>query len=165
MIFVCLSALSEIPIGARVGTIPAARSCDGVPISEISAIGFECQSTLSTTTEIPTSSGDNDLGVIVVRTYDGVEVFNGYPCAPACSWDCAPVPDGNVGISDFLALLAQWNQVGSSCDFDGGGVGINDFLEQLANWGPCSTLTEHGNDYLLNVSIVDDPSLCFPDSE
>ncbi len=165
MIFVCLSALSEIPIGARVGTIPSARSCDDVPISEISAIGFECQSTLSTTTEIPTSSGDNDLGVIIVRTYDGVEVFNGYPCAPACSWDCELVPDGNVGINDFLALLGQWTRVGSSCDFDGGGVGIIDFLALLANWGPCSTLTEHGNDYLLNVSIVDDPSLCFPDSE
>ena len=52
-----------------------------------------------------------------------------------CPWDCAD-GDGNVGITDFLAVLAQWGGPGS-CDFDGGGVGINDFLELLANWGPC----------------------------
>ncbi len=49
--------------------------------------------------------------------------------------DCAD-GDGNVGIVDFLALLADWGNA-SACDFDGGGVGINDFLELLANWGPC----------------------------
>ena len=54
-----------------------------------------------------------------------------------CPWDCEPNPEGSVGINDFLALLAQWTQVGSSCDFNGGGVGINEFLDLLANWGPC----------------------------
>ena len=53
-----------------------------------------------------------------------------------CPWDCGGDDDGNVGINDFLTLLAQWGAPGS-CDFDGGGVGINDFLELLANWGPC----------------------------
>ena len=53
-----------------------------------------------------------------------------------CPWDCEPVPEGTVGITDFLALLGQWNSPGS-CDFDGGGVGITDFLDLLANWGPC----------------------------
>jgi hypothetical protein len=57
--------------------------------------------------------------------------------APPCPWDCEPAADGNVGINDFLELLAQWSLVGSSCDFDGGGVGINAFLDLLANWGPC----------------------------
>ncbi|MHC4080224.1 MAG: hypothetical protein ACYS15_07865 [Planctomycetota bacterium] len=42
-----------------------------------------------------------------------------------------------MNISDFLKLLAQWDQAGASCDFDGAGVGISDFLEMLANWGPC----------------------------
>ncbi len=55
---------------------------------------------------------------------------------PPCPWDCGDDNDGNVGIVDFLALLAQWTTPGS-CDFDGGGVGINDFLALLANWGPC----------------------------
>ena len=53
-----------------------------------------------------------------------------------CPWDCGD-GDGNVGIVDFLALLAGWGEPGA-CDFDGGGVvGINDFLQLLANWGPC----------------------------
>ncbi len=55
----------------------------------------------------------------------------------ACPWDCGADNDGNVGIVDFLALLAQWGQVGTDCDIDGGGVGITDFLLLLANWGPC----------------------------
>ena len=54
-----------------------------------------------------------------------------------CPWDCEPAPDGQVGITDFLALLGQWGQVNAICDFDGGGVGIIDFLGLLANWGAC----------------------------
>ncbi len=54
-----------------------------------------------------------------------------------CPWDCGGDNDQNVGIVDFLALLGQWTQVGTSCDFDGGGVGIVDFLDLLAHWGPC----------------------------
>ena len=54
----------------------------------------------------------------------------------SCPWDCEPVPDGNVGVNDFLALLGQWDTPGS-CDVDGGGVGVNDFLALLANWGLC----------------------------
>ena len=42
----------------------------------------------------------------------------------ACPWDCEPVPDGNVGISDFPALLAQWGSAGS-CDVDGSGAGVS----------------------------------------
>jgi hypothetical protein len=54
----------------------------------------------------------------------------------ACPWDCED-GDGHVGIVDFLALLAQWDLVDTSCDFDGGGVGIVDFLKLLAEWGAC----------------------------
>ncbi len=35
--------------------------------------------------------------------------------------------DGEIGITDFLALLADW----------GSPYGIEDFLALLANWGPC----------------------------
>ncbi|MHC4099478.1 MAG: hypothetical protein ACYS15_16555 [Planctomycetota bacterium] len=54
-----------------------------------------------------------------------------------CPWDCAEPADGAVDIVDFLALLAQWGQAGTSCDVNGGGVDVTDFLELLANWGPC----------------------------
>jgi hypothetical protein len=56
---------------------------------------------------------------------------------PPCPWDCQTTPDGVVNVSDFLRLLAQWNQAGASCDVDGGGVGVTDFLAMLANWGTC----------------------------
>jgi len=56
-----------------------------------------------------------------------------------CLWDCGGDHDGNVGIVDFLGLLSQWDQVGTTCDFGLGdpGVGVNEFLDVLANWGPC----------------------------
>jgi hypothetical protein len=54
-----------------------------------------------------------------------------------CPWDCQPAPNGEVDVSDFLAMLASWGDMGVPCDFDGGGVGVTDFLILLANWGPC----------------------------
>ena len=59
------------------------------------------------------------------------------PLGDPCPWDCADGGDGTVSITDFLALLSQWGEVGTPCDIDGGGVGITDFLELLSNWGPC----------------------------
>ena len=55
----------------------------------------------------------------------------------SCAWDLDC--DGNVGITDFLALLAAWGtNPGGPPDLDGDGtVGILDFLALLANWGPC----------------------------
>ena len=72
---------------------------------------------------------------VIVHTTYGAASPLGAICEP-CLWDCGDF-DGVVGIVDFLAMLAQWGQVGTSCDFGGGGVGINAFLELLANWGPC----------------------------
>ena len=47
--------------------------------------------------------------------------------------------DGEVGIVDFLDLLAAWGpNPGHAADLDGDDVvGIVDFLELLASWGPC----------------------------
>ena len=45
--------------------------------------------------------------------------------ADACPWDLDG--DGEVGITDFLALLADW----------GNPYGIEEFLALLADWGPC----------------------------
>jgi hypothetical protein len=53
-----------------------------------------------------------------------------------CPWDCDPPGDGEVGVTDFLQMLAEWGGPGN-CDFDGGGVSITDFLDLLAAWGPC----------------------------
>ena len=57
-------------------------------------------------------------------------------CAP-CAWDLDG--SGDVGITDFLGLLAAWgSNSGHPADFDGDDiVGISDFLALLAAWGPC----------------------------
>jgi hypothetical protein len=76
-------------------------------------------------------------GLAGPATYGGV---------PVCPWDCEAVPDGRVGVTDFLAMLAQWGQAGTPCDFNGGGVSVTDFLEMLAHWGPCPVLVPAGID-------------------
>ncbi|MHC4947366.1 MAG: hypothetical protein ACYTG1_03780 [Planctomycetota bacterium] len=56
----------------------------------------------------------------------------------ACPEDCAQPPDGQVDVTDLLAVLAQWGQAGTPCDTDGGGaVDVGDLLAVLGEWGPC----------------------------
>ncbi len=48
--------------------------------------------------------------------------------------------DGQVGIFEFLAVLAAWGPCDDDCPADldhDGEVGINEFLTVLAAWGPC----------------------------
>ena len=80
-------------------------------------------------------TGTMDEIALYDRVLTPLEVQEHFNLA-SCPWDCAD-GDGNVGVVDFLALLAQWGQVGTSCDYDGGGVGCPDFVDLLANWGPC----------------------------
>jgi hypothetical protein len=51
-----------------------------------------------------------------------------------CHADCDG--DGTVGVTDFLALLGQWGDLGP-CDVSGDGADVVDFLALLAHWGPC----------------------------
>jgi hypothetical protein len=53
-----------------------------------------------------------------------------------CQGDCGN-GDGTVDDEDFMALLNQWGQAGTSCDLNGGGVNVTDFLSLLQHWGPC----------------------------
>ncbi len=80
--------------------------------------------------------------VVLVTTF-GANTPLGAPgaggCVPnpvTCPYDCELVPDCNVGINDFLRVLATWGGGGSCAVFDGT-VGINDFLGLLGVWGPC----------------------------
>ncbi len=60
------------------------------------------------------------------------------PFDPPCPWDCGgATPDGVVNVVDFLLLLQQWGQVGTSCDMGSNGVNTVDFLALLQHWGPC----------------------------
>jgi hypothetical protein len=53
-----------------------------------------------------------------------------------CPYDCGD-GNGSVDLTDFVALLAQWDLVGTSCDPGGDGIDISDFLGLLAALGPC----------------------------
>ena len=76
-----------------------------------------------------------------IQTGESNDVNNdGVPddCQPCLAADIDG--DGQVGIGDFLLVLAQWGPCPPQClgDVDGdGNVGILDFLLVLANWGPC----------------------------
>jgi len=91
------------------------------------SIGLEFEITLSG------AGPANNVVLVINHTYGSKVPFGD---VGGCIWDCGGDDDGNVGIVDFLALLAQWDTM-DSCDFDGGGVGIVDFLDLLAHWGPC----------------------------
>ncbi len=87
---------------------------------------------------------DVEAGVTYYLRVSGVDGTHGtyileMSCdeGPACPGDADG--DNNVGITDFLLVLANWGpDPGGPPDFDGDGiVGINDFLFVLANWGPC----------------------------
>jgi hypothetical protein len=96
--------------------------------------GTDAKTLLNLPIDIPASSY---VQVEFMHTY-GQQTPYGQSGNP-CPWDCQAVPDGEVNIPDFLALLAQWGQIGTSCDLGLGdpGVGINEFLAFLANFGPC----------------------------
>ena len=87
----------------------------------------------------------NSVFVITIEMLGGIplegrfvtSVFTVDIVGKTCPWDLDL--DGNVGITDFLDLLAQWGtDPAGPPDFDSNGVvDITDFLELLANWGPC----------------------------
>ena len=81
-----------------------------------------------------TDSAGTGLTVCAQLNVQGPGVLS-FVAPDSCPWDCAD-GDGQVGIVDFLVLLADWGTT-SACDFDGGGVGLTDFLALLAAWGPC----------------------------
>ena len=84
-------------------------------------------------------AGPASVQNIIVHTTYGARTPLGASIGTPCPWDCGGDNNGDVGIVDFLALLGQWAQVGTSCDFGLGdpGVGINEFLDLLGHWGPC----------------------------
>ena len=97
------------------------------------ASNWRCNDGICEALDLPSDAPDCNANGIP----DGCDLALGTSPDCGCPWDCGD-GDGEVGIVDFLALLAQWGASGP-CDFDGGGnVGITDMLALLANWGPCS---------------------------
>jgi len=90
-------------------------------------------------TDVVLGDCDLDIGIgIVTVQLQSVRLVGTVSIeALTCPWDLDA--DGDIGITDFLQMLAAWgtSPIGPP-DFDGDGVvGIGDFLAMLANWGPC----------------------------
>lgn len=65
---------------------------------------------------------------------------NDLPCTIAVrAPDCPDITgDGDVNVSDLLAVIDQWGSSGPSADVNGDGiVNVTDLLEIVGNWGPC----------------------------
>ena len=115
---------------------PKARSCLGVgPWTEIAIDlppGDPSDKSIHTYEwTIPDAVNDTVWVRVYMNNGGGLDYtdFNDAPfsivAAPDCTWDLDG--SGDVGIIDFLMLLADW----------GNPYDINDFLDLLADWGPC----------------------------
>lgn len=109
---------------------------DGNPCNGEETCAGGCQPGSGSPTPDCNSNGTLDSCDIASGMSDDAD-GNGIPdeCVLACL-DCAG-GDAEVDVVDLLALLGQWGQAGTSCDFSGNGVTALDFLYLLANWGPC----------------------------
>jgi hypothetical protein len=156
---VCLEA-GAAPVTLRIYTIfaedkyPPAHAYDrngfraAAPTVDVNLAPGECETVVpGQVTVIPRTPHKKNLRVIAwaqePNSHWPADVYQAAidahpfePATPPCPWDCGN-EDGNVGVNDFLVMIAGWGGPGS-CDFDGGGViNVADFLELLANWGPC----------------------------
>ena len=83
--------------------------------------------------------------ITVTMSYPALSPFdlnvNGIVDSCECPADCAAVPDGNVNVTDLLALLANWGSSPALCDMappgGDGTVNVTDLLALLAAWGSC----------------------------
>lgn len=78
------------------------------------------------------SAGFPDAMLIQVVTGELIESL------PACPGDCAGA-DGNVNVTDLLALLGGWGQPAQACNIAGGDdvINVTDLLALLGGWGAC----------------------------
>jgi hypothetical protein len=86
-------------------------------------------------------SDQADIQSMVILADSDETLITGIAASPGAP---APCPadldgDGEVGVTDFLDLLAAWGpNPGHPADLDGDGiVGVTDFLTLLADWGSC----------------------------
>jgi hypothetical protein len=124
------------------GAVPANRIAKWNGTSW-SALGSGMSGTVTSLTIFDNGSGGGPAlyagGVFSSAIDSGDSYIARWGCVaagPVCPWDCGD-QNGDVGIVDFLGVLSQWGQVGTSCDVDGGGTGLSDFLDVRAHWGPC----------------------------
>ena len=107
-----------------------------LPSSGIDALQFQGVASALSTTNAADYSLTSGGGVFTNNANaSGTVQSSGGPLP--CPADCTN-GDGSVNVTDLLALLAAWGQVGSACDIAGDtSVNVTDLLALLAAWGPC----------------------------
>ena len=126
----CATAAALAPLGG--GDFDLSwHTIDGGGGSSSTGGGFELAGTIGQHDAGPAMTGGKF--VLIGGFWAGVGEAPGMPCP----WDLDGT--GTVGVSDLLALLADWGPCkGCPADFDDDGfVGVSDLLALLANWGPC----------------------------
>ncbi len=79
--------------------------------------------------------GDLNAASIVEAAVDAVKIGYNYCNENACVGDING--DGEIGVTDILAVIAQWGTNGSA-DVNGDGeVDVSDLLLIVGSWGPC----------------------------
>jgi len=131
---VCIAITSELPMQAVLVTDdPDDGECGAVNIAALEAVGFDCTASLAIGYTIDNLSEQ----LILVRSADGVELFNGSPCD-----EQPPLGLGNDYLLE-VSLVDTFEECfpdPPDCpqDIDGDGiVGFADLLEVLTWWGPC----------------------------
>ena len=127
-----LTWTAEAEFPGQIWIIEAESGCDNLSI--LTTVQFEeCQ---PTTISWPVTPGTYWLVIGPTMFTDTSACGTGYT---ATAGDPCPADlddDGEVGINDFLLLLAAWGTPDGDIDGDGT-TDIADFLLLLASWGPC----------------------------
>ncbi len=133
-----------VPTGIPEGEPQAADNTLTINLAALAVSNWRCNDGICEALDLPSDGPDcNGNGIpdecdVALGTSPDAN-GNGVPdeCDVACPGDVDG--SGDVGINDFLALLAAWGpNPGHPADLDGDDVvGIADFLALLANWGAC----------------------------
>ncbi len=130
------------PTGVPEGEPGAADNATTINVSRVLVANYRCNDGICESLGLPgdsedcTGNGVPDACDLALGTSHDI---NGNQVPDECECLADLDGSGDVGISDFLALLAAWGtDPGGPPDINADGVvGIIDFLELLATWGPC----------------------------
>ena len=112
------------------------------PIALNIPVGDNTQGAIHTFDWVVPNEISNDAWVRIVQDntsgdYDDTnDVAFSIISTPACEGDINE--DGNVNVTDLLAVIEAWSQLKSPADVnDDGTVDVSDLLLIVANWGEC----------------------------
>jgi hypothetical protein len=104
------------------------------------AIPPQSQATLLTSIHLQPTANIIELTELIFADEGAQEIIvQGPGTLNICPGDCAPADgDSRVDVTDLLAVLSAWGDLGGPCDVDRSGkVDVGDILGVIAGWGNC----------------------------